>query len=208
MDVHDNFGASDLVATIKVPAHFDLRLIAEAAGQMEESLRYYVEGWLYVEGVSQQQLDSSYANYLSGDALEASAVRMRLRDNNAAYSTATRALTADYPQLEKDTWPTQDSEAAAWVALPDAASTPWVDLAASERGIDREEYLRRTLVKAKQFKILSAFLTGRRQKFEDAIKAGEDPALDYTLAPAVLAPLQQVATDGMTLPTDQLRDAL
>ncbi len=134
--------------------------------------------------------------------------KARLLDNNNCYTAATRALTADYPQLEKDTWPTQDSEAAAWVAAPDAASTPWVDLAASERGIDREEYLRRTLVKAKQFKILSAFLTGRRQKFEDAIKAGDAPVLDYTLTPAVLAQLQQVATDGMTLPTDQLRDAL
>lgn len=132
----------------------------------------------------------------------------RLIANNNAYSAATRALTADYPQLEKDTWPTQDNEAAAWVATPDAASTPWVDLAASERGIDREEYLRRTLVKAKQFKILSAFLTGRRQRYEDAIKDGEDPALDYTLTPAVLAQLQQVASDGMTLPTDQLRDAM
>lgn len=197
-----------MVAKIKVPAHFDLRLIAEAAGQMDEALRYYIDGWLYVDGVSQQQLDNSYLDYLNGDVLEASVIRMRLRDNNAAYSTATRDLTADYPQLEKDTWPTQDNEAAAWVAEPADASTPWVDLAADERGIGREEYLRRTLVKAKQFKILSAFLTGRRQKFEDAIKAGANPALDYTLTPAVLAQLQQVATDGMTLPTDQLRDAL
>lgn len=131
-----------------------------------------------------------------------------LADNNAAYEAATASHTADYPELEKDTWPTQDQEAAAWVADPADAATPWADLAATERGIAREEYLRRTLVKAKQFKILSAFLTGRRQRFEDAIKAGEVPVLDYTLTLAVLLQLQQIAADGMSLPADELRAAL
>ncbi|YCH23171.1 hypothetical protein M1D96_06605 [Pseudomonas sp. D1-3] len=132
----------------------------------------------------------------------------QLAANNMAYSTATLAMTADYPQLEKDTWPTQNEQAAAWVADPEGAVTPWIDMAARERGIDREEYLRRTLVKADQFKILSAFLTGRRQRYEDEIKAGGDPVLDYALTPAVLAQLQQVAIDGMSLPAAELRGVL
>ena len=115
-----------------------------------------------------------------------------IRENNRAYTEATVALTADYPQIEKDTWPTQNEQAAAWVADPENASTPWIDRAAAERGIDREEYLRRTLVKAEQFKILSAFLTGRRQRYEDQIKAGGDPVLDYELTPEVQQDLYQV----------------
>ncbi|KAB0549825.1 hypothetical protein F7R01_00960 [Pseudomonas argentinensis] len=135
-------------------------------------------------------------------------LRRKLRANNASYTAATLALTADYPQLEKDTWPTQNEQAAAWVADPEGAVTPWIDLAAIERGIDREEYLRRTLVKAEQFKILSAFLTGRRQRYEDKIKAGGDPLLDYALTAAVRAQLQQVAIDGMSLPAAELKGVL
>jgi len=132
----------------------------------------------------------------------------RLAANNDAYSKATVGLTADYPQLEKDTWPTQNEEASAWVADPVAAATPWIDLAASGRGIDREEYIRRTLIKARQFKVMSAFLTGRRQKYEDQIKAGGDPVLDYALTLAVLAELQQISETIMSTPAAGLQEAL
>lgn len=132
----------------------------------------------------------------------------RLAANNAAYTEATKALTADYPQLEKDTWPTQNEEASAWIADPAGAQTPWIDRAAAERGIDREEYIRRTLIKARQFKVMSAFLTGRRQRYEDQIKAGGDPVLDYALTPEVLAEMQQITETIMSTPAAGLQEAL
>ncbi|MFY1052398.1 hypothetical protein ACOQNP_12355 [Ectopseudomonas khazarica] len=132
----------------------------------------------------------------------------RLEQNNSAYEAATGALTADYPQLEKDTWPTQDAESSAWLLDPLGASTPWIDRAAAVRGLDREEYLRRTLVKARQFVIMSAWLTGRRQGYEDAIKDGGDPVLDYQLPVEVLLELQAVQQTVMAAPTAQLREAL
>ena len=147
------------------------------------------------------------AEQLSKESAAATFKAMITR-NNAAYESATAALTADYPQMEKDTWPTQNEQSAAWVADPEGASTPWIDRAASERGIDREEYLRRTLVKAEQFKILSAFLTGRRQRYEDQIKAGEDPALDYALTPEVQMALYQVSQTIMATATADMKAAL
>lgn len=132
----------------------------------------------------------------------------KLIKNNSAYEAATAALTADYPQLEKDTWPTQDRESRAWVADPENVVTPWIDRAAFERGIDREDYLRRTLAKAEQFKIMSSFLTGRRQKYEDAIKQGEEPVLDYALTPELMGELQAVAATIMTTPIEQLREVI
>jgi len=135
-------------------------------------------------------------------------LRTRITANSAAYEAATRALTADYPQLEKDTWPTQNEEASAWVTDPAGAATPWIDQAAAERRIDRDEYIRRTLIKARQFKVMSAFLTGRRQRYEDQIKAGNDPALDYELTPEVLAELQQISETIMTTPAAGLQAAL
>lgn len=128
--------------------------------------------------------------------------------NNDRYEGATAALTADYPQLEKDTWPTQDKESRDWVSDPENAVTPWIDRAAFERGIDREDYLRRTLAKAEQFKIMSSFLTGRRQKYEDAIKQGDEPVLDYALTPELMGELQAVAATIMTTPIEQLREVI
>lgn len=130
-----------------------------------------------------------------------------LAANNAAYEQATRALTADYPQMEKDTWPTQDAESRAWLNDP-AAPTPWIDRAAAVRGIEREEYLRRTLLKARQFVIMSAWLTGRRQGYEDAIKAGGNPELDYQLPPEVWQELAALQQTVMGTPSDQLKEAL
>lgn len=138
----------------------------------------------------------------------AATLKARITGNNTAYETATKALTADYPQLEKDTWPTQNEQAAAWVADPTNASTPWIDRAAAERGIAREEYLRRTLVKAEQFKILSAFLTGRRQRYEDQIKAGGDPVLDYALTEEVQMALYQASQTIMETAAADLQGAL
>lgn len=131
-----------------------------------------------------------------------------IQENNSAYEAATTALTADYPQLEKDTWSTQDEETKLWISDPENASTPWIDTASSERGIDREEYLRRTLVKSRQFKLLSSLLTGRRQKYEDEIKNDQVPVFDYTLTTEILIQLQQIAQDGMNLPSDQLKGVL
>jgi len=144
----------------------------------------------------------------SGGPDESMQLKQRLALNNAAYTDATDALTADYPQREKDTWPTQNEQAAAWVADPDNAATPWIDRAAAERGIGREEYLRRTLVKAEQFKILSAFLTGRRQRYEDQIKLGNNPVLDYVLTNEVMLALQQVSQTIMATPAADMQGAL
>lgn len=193
-----------MTAFITVNPAFDLASIAAAAGNSSIEARRYVEGRLYVEGVDQADLDLALASYDPNAAL----VPSRISANNAAYETATKALTADYPQMEKDTWPTQNEQTAAWVADPMNAATPWIDRAAAERGIDREEYLRRTLVKAEQFKILSAFLTGRRQRYEDQIKSGNDPVLDYALTNDVLLALQQVSETIMVTPSADMQAAL
>ena len=131
----------------------------------------------------------------------------KLQLNNAEYERATEALTAGYPQLEKDTWPTQDAESRAWLDEPDAP-TPWIDRAAAVRGIGRDEYLRRTLLKARQFVIMSAWLTGRRQGYEDVIKAGGNPELDYQLPPAVWQELAALQQTVMGTPAEQLKEAL
>jgi hypothetical protein len=148
------------------------------------------------------QVEAHLKPQLSEQAIKA----RRLAANNYSYGVATRAITADYPQLEKDTWPTQDKESKAWVADPDNALTPWIDRAALTRGIDRVDYLRRTLAKAQQFKIVSSYLTGTRQKYEDQIKDGADPALDYTIPGSLYAEMQAQALLIMTTNAAELQE--
>lgn len=193
-----------MVASISITTDANLVSIANAAGQKDWQKYWYAQGTFYVADVTQEALDAAFDAYDHG----ASMAPIRLTTNNEAYTRATDSLTADYPQREKDTWPTQNEQAAAWAADPENAATPWIDRAAAERGIDREEYLRRTLVKAEQFKILSAFLTGRRQRYEDQIKAGNDPVLDYALTPEVLIELQQITETIMSTPAAGLQEAL
>lgn len=106
--------------------------------------------------------------------------------NNAAYEQAIALMTADYPPAEVQTWERQRAEALAWEADA-SADTPWIDLAASARGLDRDEYLSRTLAKVQAFATASAWLTGRRQGIDDSIRAagtaGEVRAItiDYSL---------------------------
>lgn len=107
-------------------------------------------------------------------------------DNNRAYESAIARLTSDYPAAEIQTWERQRAEVGAWDE-DKSARTPWIDNAAAARGLDRNEYLARTLEKVNAFATASAFLTGRRQGIDDQIKAtttvGELNAvvINYTL---------------------------
>ena len=111
--------------------------------------------------------------------------------NNAAYEQVIALMTADYPPAEIQTWERQRAEVLAW-SEDASAETPWIDLAALARGLDRDEYLARTLAKVSAFAQASAWLTGHRQGIDDAIRAAASAVevqaivIDYAL-PGVLA---------------------
>ena len=68
------------------------------------------------------------------------------------------------------------------------------------------EYLLRTLTKAQQFEMVSSYLTGTRQKYEDQIKAGGNPELDYTIPLSLYAEMQAQAELIMSTPPAQLQE--
>lgn len=130
-----------------------------------------------------------------------------LAQNNALYEQAVSAITANYPQREKDTWPTQDNEVKAWVADPVKAITPWIDRAAATRGLSRDEYLRRTLVKVWQFEVISAYLTGIRQRYEDVIKLGVTPVFDYSIPASLQLEIKMQSASLMSLNPAEVKEA-
>ena len=94
----------------------------------------------------------------------------------SAYESRMSAIAAGYPPSERESWPVQTSEA--YALLADAqASTPWIDAAASARGLDRVELANRIVAKDAQYRVYSGTLSGVRQRIEDQIDAaGDDQA--------------------------------
>lgn len=89
------------------------------------------------------------------------------------YERRMQAIAAGYPPSERESWPVQTSEA--YVLLADSTvSTPWIDAAASARGLDRVELAQRIVAKDAQYRVISGTLSGIRQRIEDQIDATVD----------------------------------
>lgn len=93
----------------------------------------------------------------------------------AEYERRIQAIAAGYPPSERESWPVQTSEAHALLADP-AASTPWIDAAATARNIDRIELANRIVAKDAMYRVFSGTLSGVRQRIEDAIDAAAGDA--------------------------------
>jgi len=161
------------------------RLEKAVPGQPEQIEGVWYETWVIEPLTADEILQVEEAERVNaGHTLQ-----QLMGRNNAAYESAFAALTADYPPSEIATWERQRAEALAWDA-DSSAPTPWIDMAASARGIERTEYLSRTYAKAQAFAQASAYLTGLRQRYDDAIRAAKTPeqlaaiAIDYTLPEA------------------------
>lgn len=97
-----------------------------------------------------------------------------LANLNAESQKIADSLTAGYPEFEKLTWEDQRREALAWDA-DNSTPTPYIDVLAAQRGIDRVDYLKRTVAKTTAFANAAQKLVGQRQKYEDQIKLAASP---------------------------------
>lgn len=100
------------------------------------------------------------------------------------YDTRVQALAAGYSQYERESWPVQSLEAAAYVADPQTL-TPWLDAASAARGIDKTELAARVLAMDTAYRQIHGALTGHRQKLWDQIAAAQTAediaAIDVTV---------------------------
>lgn len=87
---------------------------------------------------------------------------------NDAYTARTQVLAGDYPENEQKSWPMQIEEANL-VLAGSATPTPWIDAAATARGVTRS-YLA-SLIKAQDaaYRQYHGTLTGTRQMLRDMI---------------------------------------
>ena len=123
-------------------------------------------GWTFADGVFSQP--PRISPQLTADQLRTTLT--------TEYERRMQAIAAGYPPSERESWPVQTSEAYALLA-DSTAPTPWIDAAASARGLDRVELAQRIVAKDAQYRVFSGTLSGVRQRIEDAIDAaGDDQA--------------------------------
>ena|SRR5687768_1655286 len=99
------------------------------------------------------------------------AAHMRI---NAAYEGAVAQLVAGYPPHEIDSWPKQETEARAWLA-DNTKPTPWLDSAATARGLPKAEFIAKVIEQADALAPMHGALSGKRQYLRDRIDALVNP---------------------------------
>lgn len=91
---------------------------------------------------------------------------------NNVYMECVAVLEADYPPSERESWHVQVDEARRLQSGD--ANTPWIDAAASGRGVTREELAALILQQDSQYRALHGALTGKRQAIRDQIASASN----------------------------------
>lgn len=94
----------------------------------------------------------------------------KLREVRQTYDAVIQFIADDYPAYERESWPMQVGEADALLADAGAV-TPWIDSAASGRGITRLDLAQRIKANDAAYRMFHGFVSGIRQGHEDAILA-------------------------------------
>lgn len=97
-------------------------------------------------------------------------VPIQLTIINNDYEISVSHLTREYPESEKNQWITQETESIAW-EKDNTIETPYIDILAQIRGIDRVELINRILLNSQAFKTEHAILTAKRQKLKDMLES-------------------------------------
>jgi len=131
-------------------------------------------GWQYVNGV----LTPPPTSPVEEPPTAAQLKREAITRINVASEQGLRQYLEIYPEYEIQTWPKQEAEARAW-ALDANAPTPTCDLIMAERGLTKEDFMQRVIIKADLFTEMSGRAAGKRQRLEDEITAlaDDDPDL-------------------------------
>ena len=97
----------------------------------------------------------------------------KIAEINTAAESHISPITSAYSQAERDTWPIQEAEAAAWLANPSAA-TPMLTALATQRNMAMADLVASVQVKAATFKALAGAVFGKRRALIDQVDAATD----------------------------------
>jgi hypothetical protein len=96
--------------------------------------------------------------------------RLKIADIDGAAAGAIAPITSVYSQAERDTWPIQEAEAAAWSANSQAP-TPLLSALAEQRALTMADLVTSVQTKAAAFKALAGATFGKRRALVDQVSA-------------------------------------
>lgn len=114
---------------------------------------------------------------------------------NSIYVDCTKLLESTYPGSERASWAIQSQEAKAFIEDPESV-TPWLDAAAIERGVDRDEMARLISSMDLAYRTNHGKITGIRQRLRNDIDSAVD--VEELAAIDISTPLKE-ARDQMEL---------
>lgn len=123
---------------------------------------------------------------MAGEATFDELKAAKLCEINMAAQSMVASVTTAYPPFEVLTWPSQTSEVIAWQE-DSTAPTPTCDLICERRGLERTDFLNRTLAKVLQFREIASAVAGERQKLEDEVGALAEDTEENRAALAAIA---------------------
>jgi hypothetical protein len=97
----------------------------------------------------------------------------KLRELNEDFEASISATKNGYPLSEMLGWDKQEKEARAYLADPNA-STPFIDMISTARGIAKADLVNRIMVKVEAAEAAVGASTGKRQRLEDQLYAIAD----------------------------------
>lgn len=132
--------------------------------------------WAYADGVGVDQMrpgltpmNPAEINALTNPVKPVEEIAARLQVIvDAEYKRQMGIITAKFPEEERSSWYIQAAQAQAVISGADTP-TPWIDACAQTRGMSREELAQRIAALDAQFQGMHGFLTGVRQRHEEAI---------------------------------------
>lgn len=139
---------------------------------MSYAIRSDGKGWRAVNGPDDVEPDETYSPVQPlppvPDLYEIK--RLKIADIDRAAAGAIAPITSVYSQAERDTWPIQEAEAAAW-STNSLAATPLLSALAAQRGMAMADLVASVQTKATAFKALAGGTFGKRRALVDQVAA-------------------------------------
>lgn len=132
-------------------------------------------------------------------ALEA--LNNKLLSVKASADNHAKKLVWEVPEVEKETWQTQEQEARAWL-LDNSTQTPVIDVICAQRQCEKEWLVNKVIIKADYYRSRAAELTAKRQCIEDQLKAAYALKDHYTDQANQLAELQHAINQVQAISTE------
>lgn len=161
-----------------------------------------VVGYAYLD--DNNQLPANFyetAIIKKNEAQALEAFNNKLLEVKSSADRHANSLVWEVPDVEKETWASQEAEARAWL-LDSETPTPVIDVICAQRQCEKSWLVDKVILKADYYRSRAAEITAKRQRIEDELKTAYALKDDYTDQANQLAELQHAINQVQAINTE------